>query len=233
MANYNWREHPQEPLRRRFPEHVRGFQIWSTFLIRLQEFLAEADTPRGIERLNIAFGDFVEAIEKDAASFPECRVFVSHQSRDVAYAERIAWLATQHGFEYWLDVHDPILTLANRADLPAAIKGLTIAAIIEIALLNCSHIVAVQTVNSRQSRWVPYEYGRTKHRVASSQQAASWFDTGVRLDPGGDYLSLGMCAFSERDVGNWLAEQAKAGTCKGIGAKWTGEIPTPLPLYET
>jgi hypothetical protein len=65
---------------------------------------------------------------------------------DVPYAERIAWLASRKaGLEYWLDVHDPVLRLASAA-LPSGhpVYATTVAAIIEIALLNCTHAVAAR-----------------------------------------------------------------------------------------
>jgi hypothetical protein len=92
------------------------------------------------------------------------RVFVSHQRADVPFAELIADLASKHGFEYWLDVHGPLLQLANQTVLPPAVRSILIAAIIEMALLNCTDLISVQTRKARLSRWVPYEFGRAKRR---------------------------------------------------------------------
>ena len=47
----------------------------------------------------------------------------------------MAWHATEWGFEYWLDVHDPKLAFANAYSLPMQIKAVLIAAIIEMGLL--------------------------------------------------------------------------------------------------
>jgi hypothetical protein len=52
---------------------------------------------------------------------------------DVNNALHIAWVATQCGCDYWLDVHDPRLIAANRAPLLSPAQEIVIAAIIEIA----------------------------------------------------------------------------------------------------
>lgn len=153
-----------------------------------------------------------------------CRVFVSHQRADAAYARRIAWCAVQERFEYWLDVHDPLLRWVNSAPISPQTHSILVAAIIEIALLNCTHVIAVQTANTANSRWVPYEYGRGKAHLLMSDQVASWFDNGVMPPAAADYLQLGCCTFSESDVRAWL----KRHSCKGCVAgqpKWIGRTP--------
>src|ERR1700737_810475 len=66
------------------------------------------------------------------------RIFISHRHSDANEALRIAGLAQQQGFEYWLDVIDIPPTLAQ--GLPASPSNLAdtilIAAIIEMALIN-------------------------------------------------------------------------------------------------
>jgi hypothetical protein len=96
----------------------------------------------------IAFIGFLRTIQVlPGRTLSQPRVFVSHRMVDAAYAERIAWLASQKaGLEYWLDVHDPVLRLAGTA-LPSGhpVYAITIAAIIEMALLNCTHVIAAHT----------------------------------------------------------------------------------------
>jgi hypothetical protein len=159
------------------------------------------------------FDAFLDDLDRHPPDRRPCRVFVSHQSRDVAPAERLAWLATQAGFEYWLDVHDPILTMASVSNLAAPTKAFAIAAIIEMALVNCSHVLSVQTANSRSSHWVPYEFGRGKRPIVTSTQAASWFEPGFTLDPNGDYLALGRIVHTEQGVSDWLDDEMKKGRC--------------------
>jgi len=81
---------------------------------------------------------------------------------DYGYAERIAWLASEHGWDYWLDVHDPGLTVINSRLLSPQSQALAVALIIEVALLNCTHVLATITDNSPGSAWIPYEYGRVQ-----------------------------------------------------------------------
>ena len=73
------------------------------------------------------------------------------------YAERIAWLASRKaGLEYSLDVHDPVhdpvLRLASAALPPGhPVYAITVAAIIEMVLLNCTHAVAQRVAFSAMS----------------------------------------------------------------------------------
>ena len=233
MANFDWREHSSELLHR-FPEWVSGFDAWLRFAGLLREIgrgLREAD-PAAFRFVKDRYSEFLDALESVEPAPRDCRVFVSHQRRDIAYAERIAWLATRAGFEYWLDAHDPTLSLANVSNLPAVTKSFAIAAIIEMALLNCSHVIGVQTVNSRASRWVPYEFGRGKRPIVVSNQAASWFEPNVLLDPAGDYLALARLLHTEQDIVDWLRAEARAGeSCDPFATQkdgWQGDEP-PLP----
>jgi hypothetical protein len=106
---------------------------------------------------------------------PEGRVFVSDRRVDVGIAERIAKLATYSGYGYWLDVHDPRLIYATGAAIPSPIKDVLIAAIIEMGLLNASHLIAAMTRNSAGYKWIPYEFGRAKQRSLHSIYSASGF----------------------------------------------------------
>ncbi|MFO1328125.1 MAG: hypothetical protein U1F56_12270 [Rubrivivax sp.] len=157
-----------------------------------------------------------------------CRVFVSHQHLDAQRALRIAWLADQNGFEYWLDVHDPVLRLANNSVLPPPVHSILVAGIIEMALLNCTHVISVQTTHAAGSRWVPYEFGRGKEHLLVSDQAASWFDAGLTPTAAADYLHLGVCVYSDDDVDAWFQSQQHRG-CQAAGSSWSGPVPPPLP----
>jgi hypothetical protein len=77
----------------------------------------------------------------------------------VEVALNVASLARQHGFDVWLDVLDPILG-GLQPRRPA--YSWPIACIIEMALLNSTHLVAVMTTDTNGSQWVPYEFGRVK-----------------------------------------------------------------------
>jgi hypothetical protein len=151
----------------------------------------------------------------------KCRVFVSHQQRDTAYAERIAYLATTHQFDYWLDVHDPTLALAKQVILPTDPRyGLIVAAIVEIGLLNSTHVIAVHTSNSPPSKWIPYEFGRAKARRIRSTQAAGWFAPGLPPLAYGDYVRLAlMVRGGEQGLHAWFSSQ------KGQSAGTPGSLP--------
>ena len=111
---------------------------------------------------------------------------------DEAQARRVAFLACQEGCDYWLDVVDPNLSGVTGVTISSKEqKAAAVAAIIEMALLNSTHIVAVMTANTRGSEWVPYEYGRVKTpQLPISLQAACWADPRIGFDLPG-YLYLG------------------------------------------
>ena len=95
------------------------------------------------------------------------------------YAERIAWLASRKaGLEYWLDVHDPVLRLASAALPPGRpVYAITVAGIIEMALLNCTHVIAAHTpppnTSWRPSQWIPYELARRQEGRQRNLQAGA------------------------------------------------------------
>ena len=96
-------------------------------------------------------------------NLPQPRVFISHQRRDKNRAVTISKLAKKMGFDYWLDVHDPALRLATLNPNPDPVQqSLIVAILVEMALLNCSHVLAIVTRHTAGSLWVPCEYGRVK-----------------------------------------------------------------------
>lgn len=227
MANFDW-QHASEDLLQRYDEEVVGYDEWRHLVGMLTEYLRLGDTDDGTRRFLNVFTEFLVAVDHIAQMPSSCRVFVSHQCNDITYAERIAHLACLEGFEYWLDVHDPLLKLANQAKLPAVVQSVLIAAIIEMALLNCSHGITVQTANAQRSRWVPYEFGRAKHRMLISTQVASWFDNGIYASTTAEYLKLGVCALSEQQVIQWLNEEVRS-DCTQSKSTWSGGTTRHLP----
>jgi hypothetical protein len=65
----------------------------------------------GLESLTAMNTLILELSLKRVATQPT--VFVSHQQSDAAWAEWVAWAATEAHFDYWLDIHDPKLMAAN------------------------------------------------------------------------------------------------------------------------
>jgi TIR domain len=159
------------------------------------------------------------------------RVFVSHRQNDGAIAEQIAWQASEAGKDYWLDMHDAHLQWANQA-IPQTHPryALIIAAIIEIALLNCTHVIATHTKNSLGSKWIPYELARAKGRKVISGQAAGWFDP-TWFNPGnqspqsqGEYVVLADILHTRAEVDHWL------GAAQGVPARRYRGKPNPPPI---
>jgi hypothetical protein len=150
------------------------------------------------------------------------RVFISHRRADVAQALRVAWVARQEGFYFWLDVLDPQLQIANSSGATSR----AIALIIEMALLNCTHVLAVMTPKALHSKWVPYEYGRVKDPAPVTTQAAAWVEDATLKLPG--YLYLGAQHHSEQDIRTWFRnERRKWPDCNADsirGRTWIGGL---------
>jgi hypothetical protein len=162
---------------------------------------------------------FVAAVTPGAPGLPpcpECNVFVSHRARkpEEHWAEQIAWHATQHGYGYWLDVRDPTLTALNGSNIPSPAREILIAAAIEMALLNCSHVIAVITADSAGSQWIPYEFGRAKVRLMVSRQCSIWLDNGMTQADCGEYVYLGPAHASTRDIERWLRQERANANCR-------------------
>ncbi len=179
MTSFTWVG--RRDLRERYADvraDMAGFQEWLNFL--------EAITSPG--NVQEVLSDFILSLQAmpDRRSVGP-RVFISHRKDDADYGERIAWLASQKaGLEYWLDVHDPVLIYANTVIAPTnPLYPFIIAAIIEIGLLNCTHVMAAHTPPRDPtqtwvpSQWIPYEFGRVKSRAVFSSRAAGWFHRSV------------------------------------------------------
>ena len=212
MAIYDSRDFEEMDLAGRFPrrDDIVGVDQWIRLIAGIRDWVSRAEMPEGFGAVLREFDLFLQTVATVKPSLATARVFVSHQRDDWKEAERVAWHATEVGFEYWLDVHDPVLAFANRSTLPTQIKAVLIAAIIEMGLLNSTHVVALQTANSRRSRWVPYEFGRAKQRLLVPWNAASWFEKGIAPDPNGDYLSLAFCAPTTTELERWFISQPGA-----------------------
>jgi hypothetical protein len=81
------------------------------------------------------------------------RIFVSHRQADGAAALRLAWLAQDEGWGYWLDILDlasaprQLAALLGRAATPLQMSIFT-AALIEMGLLNCNQVITAMTDNT-------------------------------------------------------------------------------------
>jgi hypothetical protein len=188
--NYDWNDRGDEALENRFPDWVLGYELWRENVFR----------DESVQR----FDDFRTRIAGERLSRrPDgvlpggiTRVFVSHKKEDRDEALRTAWLVSQAGHAYWLDILDPQLAGSNLSPIRTA-------EVIEMALLNCTHLIALITSQSRSSRWVPYEYGRAKEPTQYSLNAASWLHPNERGSYP-EYLDLGPTHRSENNISDWL-----------------------------
>lgn len=164
---------------------------------------------------------------------PRPRLFVSYKSQDRQFALRLAYLADLEGFEYWLDVLNPVLAIATTAPSSQQ-RSVLIATTIEIGLLNSTHLIAAITANTAASRWVPYEYGRVKTHTVVDKDASSWLhSSAVTTIP--EYLYLCPIHDNESAVRRWLISERsdweianRKKVAKPAG-QWTLPIPPPLP----
>ena len=209
MPSYDYRDFENLPWFDRFPEWVQGYGAWR-----------ENANTNPLERL-------IEARRARTTRPVRPCVFVSHRRCDVDQAERIAYLACQAGCDYWLDVHDPLLSgVQSSGGLSGRGQAIITAAIIEMGLLNSTHVVAVMTSNTAGSQWVPYEYGRVKDPVPVSLQAACWIEPGMPPPALADYLYLGPQWRTESDIAMWLA---KTGSTRPGHSGWKRPVPAALP----
>lgn len=218
MANYDWHDYQEQRWIDRFPEWVRGF-----------------DALRRPQPFDEVLVSLIAARQRTTTSLPRPCVFVSHRQADVDQAIRIAYLACMAGFDYWLDVLDPTLSAVNAMSGPSGLTpqqtASVVAAIIEMALLNSTHVLAVWTPNTKGSEWVPYEYGRVKDPVPVTLQAACWVHNALLASALPDYLHLGHVAKSDDEVSQWLEAEfqkrhgvlARPRTCN-----WPGPVPARL-----
>jgi hypothetical protein len=203
-----------------------GVDEWTAFVARIRESAQQPQTREWHTEIRSYLASLIQQLH--VKSMPkQPTVFVSHQRRDAGWAEWSAWAATEAHFDYWLDIHDPTLIKANALVLPPPVKSILVAGIIEMALLNSTHVVSMQTM-AQTSRWVPYEFGRAKERRSLATNAASWFETGVTPAANGDYLWLAYCASTSAALKTWLDATGRTPPPRP-NTRWHKPLPGPLP----
>ncbi len=232
MANFDWIESDALDGENRYAGvEMRGEEEWQDLWRTLRQIAERVNADPDYQApWGDAFQTFLDRLSLlSVQSWPAgspCRVFVSHRQADWPKAERVAYLATQAGLEYWLDIHDPSLAAANRAGLPSPAKEILIAAIIELGLLNSTHVLALHTANSAGSKWIPYELGRAKQRQLFSSRACGWFDPSATTPVAGEYTFLAARTHSDPEVQHWLGNQPG---CAQSPRPWKKSgIPNPL-----
>jgi hypothetical protein len=211
MSNYDWLEFSGRPPGERYPDWVEGVGMWRELVAgdafarqRLLDVLVSA-------RASVSWG-------APGTELIRPRLFVSHRKDDEARAREVAALAQAEGFQVWLDVLDSGLQHTAQASTGTRADALAVALIIEMALLNCTHVIALITPRTRGTYWVPYEYGRVKDSSPHSLRAASWIDRQVSDQP--EYLELGVKTRSDDEIRDWLRPEI---------AEWNRVFATPSP----
>jgi hypothetical protein len=185
-------------------EGLPGYKAWLNLI-------AIIANPEARDReLFDAFDYFLRAIDLVDRNLVKDCVFISHRQSDWSLAEDVSRTVTKTSRDYWLDIHDPTLQWANGrvTSLGSVAGAILLAAIIEIALLNSTHVITLHTNSSAGSAWIPYELGRAKARKIFSSQAAGWFDP-PKILPAGcpEYVHLAHQTSSHQDVEDWLMKR--------------------------
>jgi hypothetical protein len=229
MATYDWRSDGGETLATLFPrrDDIAGRSAWLGFVETFRQGDADAAEAYSTLRRDLAAA---------APPRPCPRVFVSHRQSDDAYARRAAFLIDDERIEYWLDVHDSRLKAIARSSgplTPAQLAALT-AAIIEMALVNCTHALALLTPNTRGTMWVPYEYGRMVDIGVAGRRVAVWrHHEGLSDTP--ECIHLGSITDDEPSIRLWLQTDVAGSSrlwpsCTRRTDPWPYEIPDELPV---
>jgi hypothetical protein len=190
MMRFNGRE------RRNLPDRYDGLPGVNAWRAMLDAVFAEADPFR-------AFDKFLRDISQTDPRLAKPCVFISHRQADWQRAEEVAKIVDGEGCDYWLDIHDPLMTWASH-HFSGTAGAVVLAAIIEIALLNSTHVIVLHTSKSAGSKWIPYELGRAKSRRIYSSQAAGWFEDEDLPETCGEYVYLAVQTFSDAHIRQWL-----------------------------
>jgi hypothetical protein len=214
MRSYRWVEHGQFPLSERYPKGLAPI----AGLARWQAGASNFGTMTDAE-MRLWLDDLVKT--RSVRYRARCpRVFISHRRCDLKLALQVAYEAHLSSFDYWLDVIDlaqdrPPHVQTLEASLGRSLSdlefGILTAAIIEMALLNSTHVVAIMTGATAGSQWVPYEYGRVKQRMPAAENAVTWRDKGtLPLKSLPEYLHLSPVCAKRSELHTWLSVQRAA-----------------------
>jgi hypothetical protein len=183
--------------RERFPSWAIGYWDWLEFSHRLE---GEPGT-RLIDQLP---GLATRRLEEIPG--PRPRVFISHRHADRDAALNMAALVRSWGFDYWLDVLNPDLLNLPPTASPEPAQAVAMASIIEMGLLNSSHLLVLYTDNTQGSVWVPYEYGRAKEPPPVGLKSSCWIESGYTGSLP-EYMWLGPVHDNQPALRSWLNAQ--------------------------
>jgi MTH538 TIR-like domain (DUF1863) len=219
VIRFDWRQvEASTPygLAERFDGVIEDARPWKELVWQLADL--PSDHPELEGECIKAVRRFLDQIRNVVVSPAKSCVFISHQRNDSDKGKRVACLADHQGVDSWLDVHDPTLALVNQLSDADPRRAALVAAIVEIALLNSTHVIALYTEHSAQSKWIPYELGRAKDRQVQSPQAAIWLASGQSVSNCGDYVLLTVITRDEPEVASWLAAVTGGPQAPLIGA---------------
>jgi hypothetical protein len=212
VIRFDWRQAESftlQGLAERFDGSIEDARPWKELVWRLADLPLD---PRQLEGACMeAVRRFLDQIRNAVAPPTKPCVFISHQRNDSDKGERVACLVEHHDIDSWLDVHDPTLALVNLLSPGDLRHAALVAAIVEIALLSSTHVIALFTAHSANSKWIPYELGRAKDKRLASPQAAIWLASGQAVSNCGDYVLLTVVTQDEPGVAKWLATAAGGG----------------------
>lgn len=233
MANYTWEPYDLGELGDRFPQRpdIFGTSAWA----QGARLLTSAGLTEQFPWLNMI------SASRPLIPLPCPRVFISHRQSDIPFAKRLAYLADKERFDYWLDVIDLPAEKTKQVKHVEVILGRALtkfevnvlqAAVIEMALINCTHVVGLMTSQTAGSQWVPYEYGRVDRRGHAKDPATAYcVTTSIKVTDLPEYLHLAPIHKIESEIRAWLrAEKARFVGCAEqeegeLRPEWTGEVP--------
>ena len=177
----------------RYPQRAIGTPEWGA----LPDLTALSQEDREIKALK-----WLRKLQSLSPPTRRCpRIFISHFEADRLLALKMARVVTECGFNFWLDVLDP--KLKRLATLPPAIETtIGTSAVVEMAMLNCTHVIAISSSKHPASRWIEYQFGRIRTRAAYSWQVGTWLSPDMPARP--DDLGLGLIMRDKAAIQSWL-----------------------------
>ena len=152
MFNYDSIMYNESEWVERYPKGTRGITRWKSFSTMLPGLNPPTDfniptdiidteiSKTALERETDLVKPSIVEIEKlkrRPRALKSPRLFISYNSKDREKARRIAFIANDEGFHFWMDVYNPtLLHLSNTDDLSERDESFLIATVIEMGLLN-------------------------------------------------------------------------------------------------
>lgn len=227
MTNYLYTDNDKQSLTQRFSIDndfpVNGLEEWRKYIscilsYNYSDIKSELETLTLVKEVSneektllILLKKLKEEYQPLSCKIPCPRLFISHRQGDEKFALRIAQLAANNGFYFWVDILDPGLAILNtNPNISPTLIPLLTACIIEMALINCTHVISCMTPKTKGSTWVPYEYGRITDLPNTFTKAAAWVHPNLgKREYLPEYMYLGEITHIEKEIEEWLNNQRK------------------------